>query len=222
MIILLGDTHAEFQHLPKILENVPQDATIIQVGDFGFWPDCESDWNYYWKRCKREKPMYFIDGNHEYHPHLGHHTPVEVWKGLIHLPRGYLFEVDGKNIACFGGAESIDRIYRRLGKSYFLDEVPSQTEFQRLLDINVQVDMMVTHTAPQNIVRGWFPHPSKRFPEFELASDWKDPTCTMVEQAWRKFNYPPLFCGHFHQTVTAHPGPVRILDINEVVEWRYD
>ena len=220
MIVFVGDTHGEFAFLPKILKNVPEDATIIQVGDFGFYPGhYEREWNRVWKSMDRKTPMYFIDGNHEYHPNLSHDKPKEVWQGLIHLPRASRMEIDGKNIVFFGGAFSPDRIFRVLGRDYFSSEVPSQEQFQKLLDIDVKVDLFVTHTAPQSVVDAWFPHPSI-FKDWELPRDWFDPTARMVEKAWNKFGKPPMVCGHFHKTIISYPGPVRLLDINEIYEWR--
>jgi len=219
MIVFWGDTHAEFDFFPAILEKIPQDATIIQVGDFGYWPDRMRRWDRMWEKLGRERPIYFIDGNHEYHPNLSHDKPTEVWKGLIHIPRGHVEVIDGKRIAFFGGAFSPDRIFRKLGRDYFLDEVPSQEEFQRLLDIEGPIDMMVTHTAPESVINAWFPHLSKNT-DWKLPLDWYDPTSRMLDKAWDRFGRPPLVCGHMHKSIVSYPGPVRILDAMEIWEWR--
>ena len=58
----------------------------------------------------------FVDGNHENFDRL-YQYPTEEWHGgkvhkirpwVIHLTRGQVFEIDGKNIFTFGGASSHD------------------------------------------------------------------------------------------------------------------
>ncbi|MCM1528459.1 MAG: hypothetical protein NC093_00495 [Alistipes sp.] len=63
--------------------------------------------------------------------------PVEDWKGgkvqkityhIFHLCRGSLFEIDGKRIFAFGGAESHDKQYRKLGVTFWKEELPNEEE----------------------------------------------------------------------------------------------
>ena len=99
MIVFVGDVHGNFGLLAKKLVDVPKDAVIIQVGDFGMWPGhYEDDWHHAWSRLDRP-PLYFIDGNHECHPlFAGITSPEEMWEGAIFIPRGIVMELDGFKI----------------------------------------------------------------------------------------------------------------------------
>ena len=97
MIIFLGDLHGEFHLLPMLLKNVPKDATIIQVGDFGLYPDRKELWDAAWDELQLENPILFIDGNHEYHPLFkGIDAPTEIWKGAKFIPRGTIMTLENK------------------------------------------------------------------------------------------------------------------------------
>ena len=218
MIVFLGDTHAQFEWIPNILNNVPEDATIIQVGDFGFYPTYQSLWERMWKLTGRKNPIYAIDGNHEYFPlFAGITKPTEIWEGVIYVPRATVMEIDGMQVGFMGGAASPDFRIRTLGVDWFLDEAITQDEFDKMMKIDY-LDLMVTHTAPQCVVSAYFRHPSLMFPEWRLPNDWQDPSASKVEELWRKFGEPPLVCGHFHKHIVYRT--VRILDINEIWEFR--
>ena len=123
----------------------------------------------------------FVDGNHENFDRLGSY-PVEEWNGgkvhkinqsVIHLMRGQVYEIDGKKIFTFGGAQShdtqggvldrddpnyrkkvrdLDRNwipYRINHLSWWKEELPSGEEMQEAL-INLakydyEVDYIITH-----------------------------------------------------------------------------
>jgi Icc-related predicted phosphoesterase len=221
MIILIGDLHGEFGYLPNILKDVPNDATLIQVGDFGVYRELKDQWERMIDQLDRfEKPIYFIDGNHEelplfYDPDVI--EPQKVWKNLIWIPRGTVMEIDGYRIGFMGGAASPDRVLRTEGLSWWPQEAISYGEFERMLQQEGPIDLLITHTPPDSVVRRHFRHPSILFSSWRLPSDWKDWSAIAVEKIWNHFGQPALVCGHFHKTI--QDGNVRILDINEVLEW---
>lgn len=114
----------------------------------------------------RELPMtiLFVDGNHEgfdallsYREDEWHGGKVHIIEpGMIHLMRGQVYDIDGKTIFAFGGAYSVDREYRELGRTWFEEELPSEDEYEearRNLRIHdYKVDYIVTHTGPYEVV----------------------------------------------------------------------
>lgn len=216
MIVLIGDLHGDFCYLPTMLKDVPKDATIIQVGDFGFWPDRYSNhysdtWTHYWKQCKWEGKFYFIDGNHEYHPGLQYSEITEVWPGAHFIPRGHVMEIDGLTVGFMGGAASIDSMHRTEGHDWFREERINQTQFEVLHNQDIELDLLVTHTPPSSVISGNFA--TNAHLSFGQPDNWYDTSAVFVQQLYEKFDCP-LVCGHMHKHVID--GRCRILDINEV------
>ena len=220
MLVFLGDIHGAFRWLPKILEHVPKDATIIQVGDFGFWPGKHNrEWRRIWKQMEFEKPMYVIDGNHECHSMFAGITePTELWDGAMFVPRGTVLDVDHgegiTKIGFMGGASSIDKHYQVAAGRWFEAECITNEELMRMNDVD-SVDILVTHSPPHEVIQRNFDN--RTLLDFGLPPSWVDPSAIVVENLWRKLGKPPLICGHMHRSVVD--GTCRILDINEV--WMY-
>lgn len=216
MIVLLGDIHGDFCYLPTLLKDIPKDATIIQVGDFGFWPNLYrghyvDGWEQYWAQCEWEGKFYFIDGNHESHPDLQYSEITEVWPGAHFIPRGHVMEIDGLTIGFMGGAASIDSLYRTEGHDWFREERITQEQFDAMYNMDVELDLLVTHTPPSSVISGNFSTTAHL--SFGQPDNWYDTSAVFVQQLYEKFDCP-LICGHMHKHVID--GKCRILDINEV------
>ena len=105
----------------------------------------------------------FVCGNHDNHDLLDKY-PVEMWHGgkvhkindsIIHLMRGQVYEIDGKKIFTFGGAQSHDMWCRKEGVSWWAREMPSDEEyeegFHNLEKVGNEVDYVITHCAPDKV-----------------------------------------------------------------------
>ena len=106
----------------------------------------------------------FVDGNHENFEDLNKY-PIEYWNGgkvhkirdsVYHLMRGQVYTIDGKKIFVMGGGTSIDKHLRVEGESWWKEEMPSMEEYNEALDNlekhNYEVDYVLTHSAPTNIL----------------------------------------------------------------------
>lgn len=104
----------------------------------------------------------FIDGNHENHELLDSYL-IEEWNGgkihkisdsIYHLLRGQVFNIDGITLFTMGGAESIDKKYRKEGVSWWSREMPSEEEYKEAVNNlnkhNRTVDCVLTHCAPED------------------------------------------------------------------------
>lgn len=210
-MIIIGDIHGQFNVLEPIISKNP-DAVIIQVGDFGFWPILRQAWP------GLLKPIYFIDGNHDYIPGLSidAEEPKEVWPGAIYVPRGVVLELEGKRVLFLGGSKSVDRNFRKEGSinhGWFRTEQLTEAQAERAL-ANYPVDLMITHTPPDFLIREQFSPEGLKW--FGLdPNTWVDESSRLVEKVWKGLGEPQLYCGHMHRSVIH--SKIRILEINEMV-----
>jgi Icc-related predicted phosphoesterase len=217
MLVFVGDSHGWFRGLQKAARELPEDATIIHVGDLGFWPHLARDWKKYMGFCRLGRPIYFIDGNHEYLPKLmGLKEETEVWPGLIYLPRGTIKEIEGIRVGFCGGAGSIDYKSRALNIDWFLEEAITQQDLDHFR--GAQVDLLVTHCPPASVVKAVCNPFAPKW--YGLEVGWIDPSSKMIEGLRESLGNPPMVCGHLH--TSALVDGVKVLDINEIWEYRHD
>ena len=173
MIYLTGDVHGgvTIQHIseknlkPKGIKLTKDDYLII-LGDFGF-PFLDSEINNkhgeyaFWMKWLSEKPytVLWVDGNHE-NFNFWDKQPVTQWHGgnvqihpdasnVIRLMRGEIYDIDGNKFFTMGGADSIDKMYRTLNYSWWVQELPSEEEYANAITNlekhNYTVDYVLTH-----------------------------------------------------------------------------
>lgn len=173
-ILITGDMHSEGDGQLFVTKNFDNPILIV-CGDFGYiWSgdyeenmELDSLNNYY--NCT----ILFIDGNHE-NFNLINKYPVKYWNGgwvheirpnILHLMRGEVFQIEGKTFAVMGGAESVDKVMRIEGESWWKDEIPNIGEWASLISnldvIDWKVDYFLSHTAPTSIVKEMFGKNSK-------------------------------------------------------------
>lgn len=207
MIFITGDIHGDYdihkfstRIFPMQRELSRSDYMII-CGDFGLIWSNSADEKYWLKWLDRKSwTTLWIDGNHENFDLLKEY-PIEEWHGgkvqkitenIIHLCRGSVLEIEGKKIFAFGGAESHDKEYRKLGRSIWLEEMPSADEMEqgrKSLDLNNwQVDIVITHSLPTHIQTQLF-----------QSTDYKANALTnYFEEISSKLDYKLWFSGHYH------------------------
>ena len=132
------------------------------VGVCGFYASEEAET----RKVFRNLPVttLFIDGNHENFEQLNSYG-IDIWNGgkvhfiesgIIHLMRGQVFEIDATRFFTFGGAYSIDKMYRTEGVSWFSEEIPNCKEYEEgwhnLEKVDFQVDYILTHSGPREVV----------------------------------------------------------------------
>lgn len=209
MIFITGDLHGDYDihKLSSKCFTIQKELTrsdyVIICGDFGLLWD-NSDEEKYWLKWLDEKPWttLWIDGNHENYDMLKEY-PTEDWHGgkvqkitenIIHLCRGSVFEIDGKRIFAFGGAESHDKKYRRLGYTFWKEELPSKDEIEigrkDLEAVDWNVDIIVTHSLPERIQEDLYHDEIYRTTDLTLFFDEVD----------AKTDFKLWFSGHYHRS----------------------
>jgi DNA repair exonuclease SbcCD nuclease subunit len=186
---------------------------LIISGDFGgIWSGSENDkWIQNWLK-KQPYTTLFIDGNHENFNLLNSYK-TETWNGgkvhkiaksIYHLMRGQVFVIDGIKIFTMGGATSIDKHMRVSGLSWWEEELPSNKEYDEALNNldnnNWEVDLVITHTAPSDIIE-------------KLGYTPKDESLNkFFDELKSKLTYRKWFFGHFHKDVDVDEKHILLYD----------
>ena len=173
MIYITGDTHGtidvyklvNFFDVESQKRILSKDDYVIICGDVGAVFDPKGQDR---ETCEILSSLpvtvLYIDGNHE-NFNLLEDYDIERWNGgnvhfikddIIHLMRGQVFEIEGKTFFTFGGAYSQDKYSRRQNVDWWPQEIPDEDEMEEgimnLNRYNGQIDYIVTHTAPYEVL----------------------------------------------------------------------
>ncbi len=206
-LLITGDTHGEQARLVYLARWMQENDTLMVAGDFGFIFRNDKPEHVFLDEVetlldKKQAYLVFVDGNHENHIALAAY-PVTVWNGakvhqikprIIHVLRGEVVEIKGKKIFCFGGAFSVDRIFRQLNVSYWDEKLPNEAEYENgrknLQGLSYQVDYIVTHTCPLKTM-GML---NNNRPGFVLGQ----PLANYLEWVCETVQYQKWYFGHWH------------------------
>lgn len=210
MLFITGDTHGtidigkviQYFENESIKKKISKEDYLVILGDTSIcWDNGKIDLEI--KRILRNLPIstIFIDGNHENFSLLNEYPVIswhggqvhEIEEGILHLMRGEIFQIDGKKIFTFGGAYSSDKMYRTENISWWSEEMPIDEEYERgrktLKKHNYKVDIILSHTAPREIVVAL----GMEFIEGEeKLQDY-------LQWVADKTDFSGWYCGHFHE-----------------------
>lgn len=209
MLFITGDTHGganesklNARYFPNYKECTKEDYVII-AGDFGYvWDNSSKEVHLREVLNRRKFTTLFIDGNHENFDLLDTYPIVEKFGGkvrqidtsIFQLLRGEVYNIGGKSIFTFGGASSIDKVYRQEGISWWSSELPSNAEIENALNnlekVNYKVDIVVTHTCRSSLLPVAIGGINK----------YGEDICNkFFEEIHSKLEYKLWCCGHFHK-----------------------
>ncbi|WP_183861919.1 metallophosphoesterase family protein [Pectinatus brassicae] len=210
MIYITGDIHGKAKERFENYMFTKNDIVLI-CGDFGLpWhnPVSVSDM-YQLDWLEKQKAVFaYIDGNHENFSVLNS-LPVTQWNNgrvhqirsnIIHLMRGEIFTINNYSFFCFGGANSIDKMYRARNISWWEEEIYNEAEYNNAIGnlkrYEYKVDVVLTHTAPKQLFLD-NPYFIKYAPAInpELT---KDKTSDMLTILYPFISYKKWYFGHFH------------------------
>ena len=205
MIYITGDTHIPID-IEKLNEklfpeqlSMTRDDYVIVCGDFGgVWDLSERHMKWLDWLEERNFTTLFADGNHENFNMLDS-MPVSFWNGgkvhfvrnnVIHLMRGQVYMIGGKCFFVMGGAASQDKFLRVPDVSWWEREMPDSREYSEALhnlkEVGFDVDYIITHTAPSNIISSFY----------EFADE--KPLNEFLQYIADTANFSKWFFGHVH------------------------
>lgn len=173
-VLILGDTHGDLGHLIWAIDKAKafDCDEIVQVGDFGYWEHTHEGGRFLdkldGKLSQAGFKLHWIDGNHENHtvlrlnygPGGNRHLPTpegfwEIRPNINYIPRGTRWEWGGVSFLGIGGAYSIDKDYRKPGKSWWPEEMITDDEVQLCVE-GGPVDVVISHDVPKFV--DLYPH----------------------------------------------------------------
>jgi hypothetical protein len=161
-IVVAGDWHGN-AHWAKQVVRAAREldiSRIVQLGDFGLWDHTDDGFEYLDElnaECRKQSVVVrFVDGNHENHDRLkwyDRHNPrtsvghVYIRSHILHLPRGCSWQWGSRTFAAAGGAVSIDKAYRKEGRSWWAGEQLTDQEVGHKVPEG-PIDYLFTHDCP--------------------------------------------------------------------------
>jgi hypothetical protein len=221
MVYLTGDLHGDIdirklatKYWPLGKTLTKQDYLII-LGDFGLlWNGDKTD--AHWLKWLDAQPWttLWLDGNHENFDmidalpgrHMFNSTVGVVNESVFHLRRGHLYNIEGNTIFTLGGAQSIDKAFRKEGKSWWPGELLSgddiELAWKNLLDVGMEVDYVLTHTCPTFVLAnfGIVMNP------YGGQSKATDPVSFQLQDICDVLQYKHWYFGHMHENRSVSYG----------------
>lgn len=223
--LIAGDWHGSWPQADTVIRHAKEKDidTIFHVGDFGIWNNDKPFLNRIQALIGEwDIQMYFIDGNHEDFDRLYQKKVLEdgtryVRDNIHHIPRGYRWEWKGLKFMGLGGAASIDKDFRRSGRSWWIEELLTDEDIAKGKE-GGPVDIMFTHDspagAPNSITDDWHSQMGaiKYYGEHALAycNDHRKRLQEVTDVAVPRL----LFHGHYHKAMN---GVFRHSDANRTV-----
>jgi len=218
---ILGDHHGDYGAVFSILrERDIRDATIIHVGDGG---EGFPDWR---PTTAGNLDRHFAALGIEYLSIRGNHSDPGFFDGKVMLPNFKLLpdyttlHMNGQSWLLVGGAISIDRIDRVMGRTWWPGE-----PFELREDLAQHVDVLVTHSGPSwigpgcrnELVRACC-HAEAEFGCDTLIAELEAER-KAHEKLFRLMKPKTWYLGHFHERAekTYLACRTRILDCNELI-----
>ena len=261
MTYITGDCHAKFDRFSTKQfpdqKGMTKDDYVIICGDFGgVWnhsmPTPEEN---YWLDWLNDKPFttLFVDGNHENFDRLKD-FPRKKWNGgmvheirpsVLHLMRGYVFNLDGKKFFTFGGAKSHDiqdgildpKNYKSLSDlvkdynfrtfylkqmlrinhySWWADELPATSEMKRGIKNLQKVDFKVDYVISHCLPLSVIN---------VLYSDDSDRLTRYFDSLINEYglDFKRWFAGHYHTKRTLFSKyEIHYEDIERILQFKID
>lgn len=226
-LLIAGDTHGNLDWIKTLVRLAARHECdgIVQLGDFGLWPDLrimrnegrvvpgERFLDEVARLCaQRGVWLAFIDGNHDFHPGFRDRYPAiengmrPLRDGVVTwLDRGSVWEWCGVRFGALGGAISIDQAHRRPRVSWWDSEAITDVEVDTLIERSGPdgVDVLLTHDGPAL--------PPGIVPVFDipLAADCAR-SVDHVAHAADALTPQLLLHGHYHQRYRHTYGSTRV------------
>ena len=177
-MLLIGDVHGKWRSYAEIIQNAP---ASIQVGDMGIGlPHEDPDVRKTFEAATSQGDHRYIRGNHD-NPFATATDARCILDGTVE--NGIMF---------LGGAQSNDRRWLIEGEDWWPEEELDIGALNRMIDIydDTRPRVMVTHDAPEAVVRELFP-----------SLGIEDSRTRQALDAMLEIHRPDLWVfGHYHKS----------------------
>ena len=140
-----------------------------------------------------------MDGNHENHTRLDALEQVDMFDSpvgkvndsIYHLKRGYIYTIGERKVFTFGGAQSIDKMYRIPDISWWEREEPNYSEMMRGINTIKEtnnIDYIIAHECPSSIIGEMYSHHTDKY----QLTDY-------LQEIVNTVNFKHYYFGHHHQ-----------------------
>ena len=222
-ILFSGDFHANEDHelsliaKKSLLSKYGRDAYNdiryhIILGDAGFlWPGNQKTDRFNYKvLAYRPFPILCVMGNHEpIYSMMEKMQETDIGVGetvyqiqnkpfVAYLKRGKAYAIDGFKFLVLGGALSVDKGYRKPGKTWWEAEywlVEERKNLFKLLALQNTFDCVISHTGPNHINRMLFR------PMGYNPAKFRDAVADLNDQIHERIQFKKWLCGHWHSDV---------------------
>ena len=220
----LGDVHGESPLMRDFLNS--EEKYCLQLGDFGFiFKYNDWKWNRFLNHFEKNYPnkmIFTVLGNHENYDSI-EKMPVKdmfgarcrkIRSNVYAVERGEILSIEGLNILCIGGADSIDKAWRQDGISWWAQEKISDTDVKKTVEkgLTCSFDMVCSHAMPAFFMLQNFTPCFQTGSEFSLEKIYCD-----IEN---NGGHIPLWIGgHVHNSIDMKYNDTlfRSLDIGEKI-----
>jgi len=233
-LVFIGDIHGDFAKLQQLIKPFT-DTCFIVCGDCGFgFSDTKYakiqkmiKANFDAGLEKRNNYLLFFRGNHDDPSYF--EAPI---KDYINTHRFRLIEdftmveVAGERVLCVGGAVSVDRRFRKVNSSYWLDEEISFKYYDSVFSFPSEdpepiITILATHSAPRKYVNAyikkedWVKISFNLDKKLTLDCDRED---KILERIYSNVDAPKWIHGHYHfsNVRPIEHGELISLNINEL------
>jgi predicted phosphodiesterase len=236
-VVLAGDWHGNtgWAHhvIGKAHEALKREKRkiILHAGDFGVWPGAEGrefldEVSFDLQLAGME--LWFVDGNHEWHPELialreeerrnGNDGLVPIDRDdrdlatIYWIPRGHRWTWHRKTWMGLGGAVSVDAAARTKGKSWWPEETFTGEQLKHATRPG-KVHVMLTHDSP-SAVRMSFGQPPSFWDVMDLARS--EAHREQLQDIVDKIQPEVLIHGHYHRDVrqTIEPYGTKVIGLD--------
>lgn len=235
-VVLAGDWHGNggwarhVIHQAARLLKREKHKIILHAGDFGVWPGAAG------RKFLDEVALalhihdielWFVDGNHEWHPELI--TLGKEWRergntGLVPIdrdddtarifwiPRGWRWTWHGRTWMGLGGAVSVDAFVRTKGKSWWPEETLTAGDIKHATRPG-KVHVMLTHDCP-SAVHMSFGQPPSFWDPMDLARSQAHRE--QLQDVVDRLQPEVLIHGHYHRHLrrTIEPYGTRVFGLH--------
>lgn len=212
MIFFTSDIHGgeNMTGLMEYLACAGEDDLLIILGDLMLqFQDTEENRRFTELFRSADKPIAFLDGNHENYAYL-QSFPEETWCGgrvhrisdkVVYLRRGNIYDICGKSFFVMGGCKSSAK-WKAQGL-WYPGEEPSAEElalaYENLAKRGNQVDYVLTHRYENDPARG--------VEEFEALS-----LMGLLKYIDDNVRFTHWYSGHWHEAGTPDARHTVVFD----------